>query len=69
MERAKNRALVSKLQKALKKEQDKSEEVHSGSREVNDMEVGMTGWPGRSGLPTRQRVKVEDEDMELEDGE
>ncbi|KAI4646276.1 uncharacterized protein J4E78_009197 [Alternaria triticimaculans] len=69
VERAKNRALVSKLQKALKKEQDKSEEAHTGSREVNDMEIGMAGWPGSRGLPTRQQVKVEDEDMELEDGE
>ena len=69
VERAKNRALVSKLQKALKKGQGKSEEAHSGSREVNDMEVGMTGWPGRHDQQTRQHVKVEDEDMELEDGE
>ncbi|KAI4926178.1 hypothetical protein J4E85_006470 [Alternaria conjuncta] len=69
VERAKNRALVSKLQKALRKEQDKSEEAHSGSHQVNDMEIGMTGWPGSRGLPNRQRVKLEDDDMELEDGE
>ncbi|KAI4644935.1 hypothetical protein J4E93_005733 [Alternaria ventricosa] len=68
-EQGKDRAMVSKLQKALKKEQDKSEEAHSGSHQVNEQGAGMTGWPGIRGLSIRQRVKVEDEDMELEDGE
>ncbi|KAI4675105.1 uncharacterized protein J4E88_008009 [Alternaria novae-zelandiae] len=68
-EQGKDRAMASKLQKALKKEQDKSEGVHSGSHQVNEQEAAMTGWPGSRGPSIRQRVKVEDEDMKLEDGE
>jgi len=68
-EQGKDRAMVRRMQKALKKEQDKGEEVHSGSHQVNEQEAGMTGWLGRRDLPIRQLIKVEDEDMEYEDGE
>ena len=61
--------MVRRMQKALKREEDKSKEVYSGSHQVNEQEAGMTGWLGRRDLPIRQLIKVEDEDMEYEDGE
>lgn len=66
IEQAKNGAMVSRLQKALRKEQDRSEEAHTGSHQVVEQEVGMTGWPGYAG---GQIVKIEDADMEYEDDE
>jgi len=68
-EQGKDGAMVRRMQKALKREEDKSEEVYSGSHQVNEQEAGMTGWLGRRDLPIRQLIKVEDEDMEYEDGE
>ncbi|KAH6870146.1 hypothetical protein BKA58DRAFT_401713 [Alternaria rosae] len=66
IEQAKNRAMVSRLQKALRKQQDKSDGAHSGLPQVVEQEVGMTGWPGYAG---GQIVKIEDADMEYEDDE
>ncbi|KAI4933453.1 uncharacterized protein J4E92_003120 [Alternaria infectoria] len=68
-EQGKDRAMFRRMQKALKKEQEKSEEVHSDSHQVNEQEVGMTGWSGLRDLPIRQLIKVEDEDMEFENEE
>ncbi|KAI4666345.1 uncharacterized protein J4E79_002383 [Alternaria viburni] len=60
-EQGKDRAMVRRMQKALKKEQDKSGEAHSGSHQVNEQEAGMTGWPGSLDLPIRQLIRVEEE--------
>ena len=68
-EQGKDREMVRRMQKALRRAEDNSEEVHSGSHQVIEQEVGMPGWPGSRDLPIRQLIKVEDEDMEFENEE
>ncbi|KAI4956739.1 hypothetical protein J4E86_005210 [Alternaria arbusti] len=68
-EQGKDRVMVRRMQKALRRAEDNSGEVHSGSHQVIEQEVGMTGWPGSRDLPIRQLIKVEDEDMEFENEE
>ena len=68
-EQGKDRAMVRRMQKALRREEDKGGKTVTGERSVDEQEVGMTGWSGRLDLPIRQLIKVEDEDMEYEDGE
>jgi len=68
-EQGKDRAMVRRMQKVLRRAEDKSEEVHSGSHQVIEQEASMPGWPGSRDLPIRQLIKVEDEDMEFENDE
>ncbi|KAI4694981.1 uncharacterized protein J4E84_001605 [Alternaria hordeiaustralica] len=66
VERAKNRALVGKLQKALKSEHNEDNDEQSGSRSFDEKNVGMKGLLEYCGGQTEQHIKVEDEDMDSE---
>ncbi|KAI4626455.1 hypothetical protein J4E83_003606 [Alternaria metachromatica] len=60
-EQGKDRAMVSKLQKALEKEQDRGGEMFTGSRSVDEQEGGVTGWQGYRGGQSGGVVKVEED--------